>query len=387
MDMVPLDEMVPFCTDIILEKRKYHEQKIFYNEVAVARLCNDIRILLTLKQLHKEAMGEYQEGKVAANGRVTNMAKTYRESGMASFERTGVGLLTEGLLDKYRTQLDLGKCLANRLIIPSWCTPEHVCSFESSNLGDPLNRRTFFINGEKGWYGRPERTIYPDLRGLLSNPGCTWDKKLNHWAEKPLDLDETLPVKTCLQIWTESRGIKFKQDPLGIIAATNSVGMIKHNLEQLNLSQISELEKRFGLKLKDFWQARKQHFVTIGFMTFVSKDMMYYVESHHGLIEVANFSIEIDKIVRRKKKGFNYFYRVGTIYHHGKQEPFELPNSCFLTVGTFVKTINQLFLERGLGIPIISSQYRGYLLEVINRFNLGCMIDPDDDGKVKKAAD
>ena len=141
----------------------------------------------------------------------------------------------------------------------------------------------------------------------------------------------------------------------------------------MNLAQLSELEKRFKLKLESFWQAQKYKLVKIGHLTFVAKDMRYYVEAPTGTMEITNFSMEIHSIQRKSN---NKFYRIGLIYFEGKQEPFELPNDDFLSVQKLVKSINELFLERGLGVPIISNAYRGYLLEIINRLNIDSMRDP-----------
>jgi hypothetical protein len=82
VDFVPIDEVVAFCTDLILEKPQFHESKLFYNEVAVLRLCNDIRIMLSLKRLHEDSVAEFNQGKATADGKTFNLAKMYNDNGM-----------------------------------------------------------------------------------------------------------------------------------------------------------------------------------------------------------------------------------------------------------------------------------------------------------------
>jgi len=375
IDFLPLDDIVPFCTDLILEKPQYHEGKIFYNEIAVARLCNDIRIQLTLRRMHQDLMTEFNEGEVRTDGKTGSLAKMFKENGMEAFAATGVGYMSDSIFNTYYTPLTLPRHVRGKLILPTWCSPSHFCSLESAKVSAPLQRHTFFINGEKGWYGKPEKMIYGNLSNLLTHHGCTWDRKLDYWVNKPIGLHDKLQVNQCLQIWTQAQNIRFKQHPLDIIEGAKEQGKLKNNLGGLNYVQLSELEKRFGMKLEGSWQAQKQAYVTIGHIKFVAKDMRYYVEGHDGqLQEFTNFSMEINCIKRNKTN--QQFYRTGVIYHEGKQEPFELLNEHFLTVSAFVRAINNFFLSRGIGIPIISSSYRGYLLEVINRLNAGCMIDP-----------
>jgi hypothetical protein len=373
IDFVGLDDVVIFCTDLILEKHKYHEGRIFYNEVAVARLCNDIRIQLALKRLHQDAVAEYNEGRAQADGKTINLAKMYTDNGMQAFAQTGVGFMSQTIYNTYARQLGIHRSTVNKLIIPTWYTPKHIASFESAQIGNPLQgRMTFYTTGEKGWYGRPEKRIMGDFKQLLTHPGCTWDEKLNLWADGLIHLDDSLNYKQVLEIWSKAKNIRFKQDPLDELERRGAKDQLKDSLSGLSLSQISELEKRFNEKLQPFWQAQKYKLVTIGHLTFVSRDMRYYVESPQGTLEITNFSMEIHSI---KKSTDHKFYRVGLIYYEGKQEPFELPNEDFLSVQKLVKSINNFFLERGLGVPIISNAYRGYLLEIINRLNIDMMID------------
>lgn len=373
MQFVPSTDIVTFCTDLILEKRQFHDGRIFYNEIAVARLCNDIRIMVALKRLHEDAVAEFNEGKVTVDGKTFNLAKMYNDNGMRAFSQTGVGYVSQTVFNTYAKPLALVKATADKLIIPTWCTPDHICSFETAPLHNPLkDRHTFYSNGEKGWYGRPGKQIVSDFKQLLTHPGCTWDPKLNYWAKELMTLSDSLTVKQLMTIWAQAQDIRFKQDPLDEVERKNGRDSIKHSVQGLSLDQLSELEKRFKLKLTNFWQAQKHKLVQIGNLTFAAKDMRYYVEGPNGTTEITNFQMEIHRI---KKRSDGKYYRIGVIYYEGKQEPFEMPNDAFLSVPKLVKTITEFFLDKGLGVPIVSNVYRGYLLEIINRLNMEVMID------------
>lgn len=373
-DFIPTEDMVKFCTDLIIEKPQYHESRILYNEISLARLVNDIRILLTLKQFHKATQQEFMEGQGYADGHYINISQMFTDNGMGQFSETGVGLITEHLLKSFSIPLALTKLnLKNKLIIPTWCSPQHLCSFEHCSIDTPNHRSTFFINGEKGWYGKVDKTVYGNFSNLLTHAGCTWDKKIDYWSSKVMDLDETsLGVSQCLQIWREANCTKFKRSPLDIIEANGGAGKLRLNTEQLTLAQIKELEKKFNIPLVEVWQKQKQAQVKIGNMTFIARDLRYYTENARGeLSEFTNFMVEIHRIQKRDGK----FYRQGIVCFEGKQEPFELANNLFLSTKEFIKALTHLFLTTGLGVPIVASNYRGYLLDVINRLNLNCMID------------
>ena len=373
IDFLPADGMVQFCTDLILEKPQYHDCRIMYNEVSVTRLVNDIRIWLTMKKFHADAIQEFKEGQAYSSGQKVNLSKMFEANGMKHFVDTGVGYVSEALHKAYKTPLDLPSNSKGKLVIPTWCSPQHVASFEICDIAKPNHRTTFYTNGEKGWYGKPEKTVYGNFSNLMTHPGCTWDKKLTYWALKPLDLDESLDVNQCLQVWTEAEDMAFKRDPLDVIEAINGSGKLKFNVDQLTLSQTLQLEKRFNVKLADFWRAQKYSQVAVGNLTFVAKDMRYYVKTKFGeLQEFTNFNIEINRIYKKDGK----FFRQGVVYHEGKQEPFELLNEDFLNTATFVRKLNYFFLNRALGVPLISNSFQGYLLEVVNRLNINCMIDP-----------
>ena len=373
IDFIPKQELVAFCTDLIVEKQQYHDGRIYYNEQGIIRLANDIRILLTYKKFHMDCMTEFMEGQHYVGGYAGNLNQTFERNGMAAFKNTGVGLVTGPVLQTYKKLLYLDDSLKNKLVIPTWCTPQHFCSFEYCAVDAPTNRHTFFIHGEKGWYGKPVDTVYGNFSNLLTHDGCTWDKKVDYWVEKPLALDDSLAVNQCLQIWTEARNAKFKRSPLDVIEANGGVAKLKFNVSNLTLNQITELQKKFDIQLKELWEAQKQSQVEMGRLTFIAKNMRYYVQTSAGTIqEFTNFLMEVNRIYKKEDK----FYRQGIIYYEGKEVEFEFPNDDFLSVKNLTRALNNFFLTHGIGVPIVSTTYRSFLLDVINKLNVGCMIDP-----------
>lgn len=375
VDFLPLEDLVAFCTDLILEKRQYHENRILYNEVAIVRLTNDIRILLATKQFYKECVTELLEGQAFVDGRYLNLAKMFEANGMDHFLDTGIGLATEPVLKKFQRQISINVSnLRNKLVVPSWSAPGHFSSLEYCKIDQPGHRKTFYVNGEKGWYGKLHKKIYGNFVNLVTHQGCTWDPKIDYWADKALDLDESLDVKQCLQIWSEAKNLELKKSPLDMIQTINGVGKIRMNVGNFTLSQVKELEKKFDQKYEDLWVAQKQAEIQIGHVKFVQKNMRYYYElqSEGVLREYTNFAIEITKI--RKVNGI--FVREGILYYEGKQTPFELENTAFLTARELRKELDNFFFNRGIGIPLVAQAYSNSLPEVINRFNLNCLIDP-----------
>lgn len=373
IDFIPMNDMVNFCTDLIMEKTQYHEGRIMYNEVTVTKLCNAIRIRLLLKKFHQDCKAEYHEGATYTSGKTRCLAEMFKENGMDAFADTGVGVISDLIHKTYRVELALPHSLKGKLVIPTWCTPQHTASFESCSITEPNRRTSFIVEGEKGWYGKPIKTVYGNFTNLMTHQGCTWDKKLNYWVDKPLDLDESLDVSKCLQIWTEaSPNLSFKRDPLSIIEATNGVGKVKLNLQALSANQTSELEKRFKTPLMALWKTQKQVEVVVSRMPFIYKDMRYYrVCSDGNLEEFTNFAVEITRVYKKD----NVFYRQGYVYFEGRQEPFELPNVQFFSSSIFFRALNWFFLNRGIGVPWVDSSLLRVLVDVINKFNANFTID------------
>jgi hypothetical protein len=234
---------------------------------------------------------------------------------------------------------------------------------------------------EPGWRGSPSKTILRGFNNLLTHEGCNWDYKLDYWVNKPISVAEDMDVNQCIKIWTEAKNIRFTRSPLDIIETSGNLGKIKHNLQQLNLTQVSELEKRFKLPLLSAWQTQRQEQVIIDGLLFIFKDGRYYVERPTGLEELTNFALEFEKVVRKGDQ----FFRQGIVHYEGREIPLELNNHVFIDGNTFLRALTWYFLNNGIGVPIVSVNYRRYVLDVVNRLNAKALTQVCTEGLLEKA--
>lgn len=366
-DFMPTDKILEFCMYLIQEKTQYHDSRIIYNELSTKRLANDIRIILTFKQFYLDCRNELLTGQAFSDGKYINVCKMYKDAGMSAFIDTGIGLITEAVASKYQVQLGLKQGVRNKLIVPTYCTPSHICSYEICDLSNINHRIPLYTNTEKGWYGKVNAPIVQSFNKLQTVTGCTWDYKLDYWTNQVVQLDKSLDVLQCLHIWKEARNTTFARSPLEVIRANNEVSKLKLNLQNLNMSQVEALQTFFKTdELLSIWKKQKLEQFKLGNVTFINKDNRYYIEPKNGnLEELTNFSVTVTNIFKRKKK----FYRSGYINYGEKELAFEFENKAFESPKAFRRTINNFFFDNKLGIPLISVSYQNQVLEAVTRFN------------------
>lgn len=361
-------EVTSFISDLIKNKKHLFDFHVTWSDTLVTKLFNHIQLLSRLKQFYNAAQAELYEGQAYLNGKYLNLSKQLKAQGMEAFLDAGIGLVTDRVISSLSRYIAFPPGIKNKIIVPSFCTPKHIASYDIVGIKDTVDSRaSLYINGERGWYGNLNNPlIVSSIQKLVTVKGVTWDYKLDYWINKQLELDPSLTVTDCINIWTQARRAQFNASPLDIIQQSGEVEKIKYHLKELSLNQLRELEQKFQVKLFDSWRAQKSEEVDIGNLRFVKKDNQYWIITSRGRMEeFTNFTVEIQSILKKN----NAFYRKGVIAY-GKQEiPFEFENRVFLQPKMFVKTINTFFLERGIGLPIILTSYLGYLLDVINRMN------------------
>jgi len=361
-------EVTGFISDLVKNKKQLFDFHITWSDMLVLRVYNHLQLLEKLKQFHVAAKTELYEGQAYLNGRYLNLAKQLEAQGMAAFLDTGIGLVTDRVLSAFSRFIAFPAGIKNRLILPSYCTPRHVASYEILGIREGVDKRiSLYTNGEKGWYGNFDNTlIVSDLQKLVTTKGLTWDYKLDYWSNKQLELDPAISVANCVDIWLQARKAQFNTSPLNIIEQSGEVDKLKYHLKELSINQLNELEQKFQIKLFDNWKAQKSEEVDIGNLRFIKKDNQYWVLTKKGkLEEFTNFVVEINRIFKREGK----FYRNGTVLFGRQEIPFEFTNDVFLQPKAFIKAINALCLDSGVGLPLILTSYLGYLLDVINRTN------------------
>ncbi len=347
-----------------VKKPQYQSFKMHYSEVCENRLRNNILNVKSWNAAWKVAQQEALYGKVMLASKYYKLKEILEQQGQLGLLNTKLGLITEKVLKEF-PQLDWPENSKFKLLVPTFCTPKHMCSLELACVTDVAKRDIIFINGVKGWYGNVDKQIVSDLSELATKPGCTWDIKVDAWSTKLMDLSPTLNTKDCLKIFTEAKSTKFITSPLTVITQNNKLGEIKNHIKDLNYAQIEELQKVVGEDLLPLWKRQQEEETVIGNLKFIKKHNRYYVEKFGVTQELTNFTIDIHKIVKEGKE----FKRVGHIYYQDMAIPFSMADSCFTRPSTFLRRLREIFLESGAGVPIILTNYQGYMLDIINRFN------------------
>jgi hypothetical protein len=361
-------EVTGFISDLIKNKKQLFDFHITWSETMVLRIYHHLQLIEKLKQFHVASKAELIEGQAYLNGKYINLGKQLKDRGLEAFIDSGIGLVTDRILSTFSRYIGFPAGIKNHLILPSYCTPNHVASYEILGIKDSVNKRmSLYTNGEKGWYGNFQNTlIVSDLQKLVTTPGLTWDYKLDYWANRQLILDPALSVSDCVSIWTQARKAQFNTSPLDIIEQSGAVDTLKNYLKELNITQLTELEQRFQIKLFESWKAQKSEEVDIGNLRFIKKDNQYWILTKKGkLDEFTNFAVDITRIFKREDK----FYRSGTLFFGRQEIPFELPNETFMQPKVFISAIHNICLNSGVGLPLVLTNYVSYLMDVINRLN------------------
>jgi hypothetical protein len=145
----------------------------------------------------------------------------------------------------------------------------------------------------------------------------------------------------------------------------------------LSFEQLQKIEEITKEPLLKHWKLARESQVQIGDRVYIKRDNKYFVYNKKGqLAEIANFTIEIDKIIRKKS---GKFYRKGTLNFGEKTVAFELDESYFTTNFKFQKAIKDKFLRSGLGIPIIHPDFFNKALLIIDSFNSGVQVEAEED--------
>lgn len=362
-DMIGKRDFTKDVTYIIKEKKEYHEFSIMYTERGVIKLTNDFKNLIQVDKFYKACVGAFYEQQVNYQSSPVIMDEELKRQGMPLFHKAGLGVITKEIFDEYSSIFNLGNKYLNKVIIPSFHTPKHFCSLEAIDIDDTKKTQRIYYNLEKGWYGRVNTDIIQSVNNLKFVEGATWDKKLDLWSSKVIDIDIAVDPGLCLKIWVEANNTMFRDSPLRVIEQAGKAGMLKYHLKDLSYAQVKLLERRFGNDLLSIWKQQTTEEIQIGNLKFITKDGQYYIQQGERIDELTNFTVKVLKIV---KKG-DTFFRHGYITYNENDYPFEFDNKYFLSVKGFMKNIHNFFFQQGIGMPIFYTAYQSYILEVVNK--------------------
>jgi hypothetical protein len=288
------------------------------------------------------------------------------EMGLPGLAENGIGCLTPEIAKSF-PKLGLDKQLRNRkvVVIPSFVTPKHICSIELAPLHNLEDRSKVYVNGEIGWYGKIGEPIYGSFADLKVVPGVTWNRKLDFWVTKPLEISQSVTTPQLIQIWSETRRSEFSKNPIEMLLAKQGSETIENHLGTLSYEQVQSLEKLTGAKLLPSWiEARQQQFVIQG-RTFSRRGSSYYLVKDEDAEQLTNFTMDIKEIRKRKKDNDTVFVWCGFINVGEAVVPFELEDRYFTSSHLFTRGVREQFLTLGLGIPYINQRFIGQIMNII----------------------
>lgn len=361
---------------IAKKKPEYLDFDLSYSDIIESKIKYNMLEIQLWTAAYVLAKREMQTYRINYGGRRQFLKDVLMNLGMGALIENNVGVITKEVMDKFSMLPWPKKDIRGCLLIPTFCTPKHICSLEYAPWNKLTSLSTLFINGEKGWYGNIKHNkIVSNIKELATTPGITWDYKADYWFDSIVTLSDFLTVDDCIKVWTETNNTAFNKSPLKLVIEAGKLDELKNQISRLTLSQVQEAEKETGEQLIGYWKKSKEQQVQVGDQTFVRRGSCYYVYKKNSLQQVTNFAIEIINIVKRKNK----FYRKGIIYFGESVTPFEIEERYFSTNHLFQKGIKDKFLTAGLGIPVVHPAFVRNALILVDSFNSDAKIITEEE--------
>lgn len=358
---------------IAKDKPEYLDFDLAYSGLADSRLKYDLMEMKLWTAAYSMCQKAIETYKVSYQGKKTYMREILSSNGLNGAISNKIGVITGHVLETFKMLPWPKKEIRGKLIIPSFSTPYHIASLEYCSWDQPTELLPLYVNDEKGWYGNIRANkIVSDIKELFTTPGNTWDYKADYWYDGTVNLSEFLDIPTCIKVWTDAQKTVFSCSPLDQIIATGNTGELKNYVGQLSYNQLEELEEKTGEKLKEHWRKARELQVKLGNQIFAKRENRYFVYKKGKLLEITNFAIDIDKIIKMKN---GKFMRKGLLHFGNKSVPFELGEEYFTTNYKFQRGIKEKFLSAGLGVPIIHPEFFGKSLLLVDSFNSGAAIE------------
>jgi hypothetical protein len=341
------------CFDFSLPYSEYAEKNLFKDQTRIMQYQSVW--LLSVQEAHT--------ARARMHDKVVYFKDVLNEAGMTALLDNKIGYLTEKVLKAFpKLSLDSKYRYKKTIMIPSFCSPKHICSLELARLNDLSQRETIFLNGEYGWYGRQGVEIVRDFNELKVKTGNTWNYKNDHWNATGVNLSDMLGTEQLIKIWSEAKHSKFNVALLDLMIGKQGNEDLKNHVASLNYNQLLELEKRSGQQLTDFWmKSREQQFNVQG-KTYLKRDKAYYLVKKNEEEQLTNFTLDIQQI---RKKNEDEFIWCGMVYYEEHAIPFEMEDKYFMSCHLFTKGIRKMFLGMGIGIPFINEKYVRQLITMI----------------------
>jgi hypothetical protein len=136
---------------------------------------------------------EMQSHRARYGNNVMYFKDIMNEAGLRGIPLNDIGYLTENVINSFkRLKLEPKRKYQKVLVIPSFNTPKHICSFELAKYTTPHEREKIYINAEPGWYGKMNGYIAADFNELKVRQGITWNYKADFWTYDATELSSNL---------------------------------------------------------------------------------------------------------------------------------------------------------------------------------------------------
>lgn len=337
--------------------------KLPYSEHAEKTLFRNQALVMQYQSAWLMGLQEAQTARARFEGKVIYVRDLLANLGMPELLNNRIGYLTEKVVKAFpKLELESKYNYRKSLMIPSFCSPKHICSLEVARPANLAERECVFLNSEYGWYGRCGYEIVRDINELKGKVGNTWNYKVDYWNDHPVNISELMGIEQLIKIWSETKNSKYSQDLTELITGKQGTDSLKNHVALLNYGQVLELEKNSGQPLLDHWMKSREQQFTVQGRTYIKRDRAYFLVKKNEEEQLTNFTLDI-KLIR--KKNDEEFIWCGMIYFEDHAVPFEMDDKYFTSCFLFTKGIRKLFLKLGIGIPFINEKYVRQLMTMI----------------------
>jgi hypothetical protein len=337
--------------------------KLPYSEYAEKALYKDQTRIMQFQSLWLLSLQEALTARARLKDKIMYFKEIAEEAGMPQLINNKIGYMTEKVVSLFpKLNLENKYRYKKTILIPSFCSPKHICSLEVAKLYDINQRELVFMNGEYGWYGVQGQEVVRDLNELKIKLGNTWNYKNDYWNSSTIKLSEMVNTEQLIKIWSEAKNSKFEQDLMQLLIGKQGHDELKNHVGMLNYQQVQELEKNSGQPLMDSWMKGREEQFTVQGRTYVKRDKAYYLLKKGEEEQLTNFTIDVLEI---RKKNEDEFVWCGMVYFEQAAVPFELEDKYLLSCHLFTKGLRKMFLNLGLGIPFINEKYVRQLMTMI----------------------
>lgn len=361
---------------ITKDKYEFLDFDLAYSSMAEAKLNNNVletQLWTAAYSMCCKAMDSY---KINYNNKKQYLKEILATNGLNGVPANKIGVITGKIMDTFKMLPWASKDLRGKLIVPTFCTPHHIASLEYCAWDSPTRLTPLWLNFEKGWYGNIKANrVVSDMKELFTIPGFTWDYKADYWTEGEVKLSEFMDVGGCINIWADAKKTTFQQSPIDVVKDSGKVAELQHYVGKLSFEQLQKIEAETNEPLLKHWKLARESRVQIGDKIYTKRDNKYFVYKKGNLLEVANFTIDIEKIIRKKS---GKFYRKGTLNYGEKTVAFEMDEKFFSSNFKFQRGIHDKFLNAGLGIPIVHPDFFSKALLIIDSFNAGVQVEMEE---------